>query len=289
MRIVAEAARNVACAGAVPIGVTNNLNFGNPERPEIMWQLVESIEGMAEACRAFALPITGGNVSLYNETDGEAIYPSPVVGIVGLLDDVKHAVGLSFPRADLDIVLLGDNKGDVAGSEFLKVIHGVVRGRPAAPDLDIERALHRLLPAAAREGLLCSANDISDGGLAVALAEGCFRFEIGARVDVPAVDASVVAADLATLYGETPGLVIVTVEPAKREALLDLASRCGMTSRAIGKTGGSSLRIAVSGTVVIDERVVDVRDRWATTLADVMDRAGGAGGEKQKPERSAAL
>jgi phosphoribosylformylglycinamidine synthase len=170
MLAVAEAARNVACAGATPIGATNNLNFGNPERPEIMWQLVEAIEGIAEACRALDLPITGGNVSLYNETDGRAIYPSPVLGVVGLLEDVTCALRRDFPEEGLDVILLGENHGEIAGSEYLQVVHGVVRGRPAAPNLAHERALHRLLPEAASARLIRSANDVAKGGLAVALA-----------------------------------------------------------------------------------------------------------------------
>ena len=135
MLAVAEAARNVACAGGVPIGATNCLNFGNPQRPEIMWQLVEAIEGIAEACLALDVPITGGNVSLYNETDGKAIYPTPTIGVVGLIEDASQALGRTFRGAGDAIVLLGDNLGELGGSEYLKVVHGLVRGVPPALDL----------------------------------------------------------------------------------------------------------------------------------------------------------
>jgi phosphoribosylformylglycinamidine synthase len=266
MLTVAEAARNVACAGAVPIGVTNNLNFGNPERPEIMWQLVEAIEGMAEACRAFELPVTGGNVSLYNETDGKAIHPTPVVGIVGLLEDVRWAVGRAFPEAGLEIIVLGDNRGDMAGSEYLAVLHGAVCGRPAEPDLIRERSLQRLLPAAARQGVLRSANDVSAGGLAVALAEACFGAAVGAEVQVPPVAGAPVPATVAALFGEGPGVVVVSVAPSHRRAFLDLAAEHGVPAVVAGRTGGERLRVSVGSALVLDEPVVEARERWTGAL-----------------------
>jgi phosphoribosylformylglycinamidine synthase len=252
----------------VPIGVTNNLNFGNPERPEIMWQLVEAIEGTAEACRAFELPVTGGNVSLYNETDGRAIHPTPVVGVVGLLEDVAWAIGRAFPEAGLEIVILGENRGDVAGSEYLAVLHHAVCGRPAAPDLAGERALQRLLPAAARRGLLRSANDVSAGGLAVALAEGCFGAGVGAEVDLTPVEGAPVPPIAATLFGETPGLVVASVPPPMRAALLDLAREHGVPAVVAGRTGGGVLRVSVGSVAVLDEPVAEARDRWTEILED---------------------
>ena len=170
MLALAEAARNVACAGALPIGATNCLNFGNPERPEIMWQLVEAVEGLAEACRALEIPITGGNVSLYNETDGLAIYPTPIIGVVGVIEDAERVVSRTFKQAGDEVVLLGDAHGELGGSEYLKVIHGLVQGQPPDLDLGKERALIALLTQAAANGLVRSAHDCSDGGLAVTLA-----------------------------------------------------------------------------------------------------------------------
>src|SRR5829696_3290580 len=149
MLAVAEAAGIVACAGATPIGATNCLNFGNPERPEIMWQLVEAIEGIADACRALDIPITGGNVSLYNETDGQAIYPTPILGVVGVMDDASHALARSFRNAGDAIVVLGENFGELGGSEYLKTVHGMVKGEPPRLDLNKERALIQLLGRAA--------------------------------------------------------------------------------------------------------------------------------------------
>ena len=174
MLALAEAARNVACAGALPIGGTNCLNFGNPERPEIMWQFVEAVEGLADACRALDIPITGGNVSLYNETDGQAIYPTPIIGVVGLIEDAAHVVSRTFKQAGDEIVLLGEGYGELGGSEYLKTVHGLVQGQPPALDLDKERALIALLTRAAAAGRLQSAHDCSDGGVAVTLAECAF-------------------------------------------------------------------------------------------------------------------
>src|SRR3982751_4737657 len=169
MLAVAEAARNVACAGARPLGATNCLNFGNPERPGIMWQLVEAIEGIAEACRALDIPITGGNVSLYNETDGQAIYPTPVIGVVGVMEDASRVLTRTFQAGGHAIVLLGDDRGELGGSEYLKVVHGLVRGDAPAFDPARELALIRLVTDAAGAGALRSAHDCSDGGLAITL------------------------------------------------------------------------------------------------------------------------
>src|SRR6187549_152982 len=153
MLAVAEAARNVACAGAVPIGVTNNLNFGNPERPEIMWQLGQAVEGIGEACRAFEIPVTGGNVSLYNETDGHAILPTPVIGVVGLLDDASAVVDRRFRGEGRTVILMGEQRGELGGSEYLKTVHGQVRGVPPRVDLVRERAVQQLFPALVAERL----------------------------------------------------------------------------------------------------------------------------------------
>ena len=191
MLALAEAARNVACAGAVPIGGTNCLNFGNPERPEIMWQFVEAVEGLADACRALDIPITGGNVSLYNETDGQAIYPTPIIGVVGLIEDAAHVVSRTFKQAGDEVVLLGEGYGELGGSEYLKTIHGLVQGQPPELDLDKERALIALVTRAAAAGLLQSAHDCSDGGVAITLAECAFDTGgIGFEVDLPSARAT---------------------------------------------------------------------------------------------------
>ena len=168
---VAEAARNVACTGATPLAITNCLNFGNPERPDVMWQFAEAIRGMADACRAFGTPVTGGNVSFYNGSGGSAIWPTPVIGMLGLIEDHRLSVRNAFADAGASIYLLGETLPELGGSEFAEVVLGRVTGRPPALDLERERALHRLLIESARGDLLLSAHDCGDGGAAIALAE----------------------------------------------------------------------------------------------------------------------
>jgi phosphoribosylformylglycinamidine synthase len=260
---VAEAARNVACAGAIPIGATNCLNFGNPERPEIMWQFAEAVEGIRDACQALEIPITGGNVSLYNETDGQAIYPTPIIGVVGLIEHADRALGRAFREAGADIILFGDNHGELGGSEYLKAMHNLARGLPPALDLVRECALQRLLAEAADQGLLHSAQDCSDGGFAVALAECAFDTGgIGASVDVPAA-----GGEIATLFGESASRAIASVSPRSSPAVLALAHASGVPARVIGKTGGSRLRITIEGKPTLDMSVAEAEQIWTAGLA----------------------
>jgi phosphoribosylformylglycinamidine synthase II len=271
MLAVAEASRNVACAGATPIGATNCLNFGNPERPEIMWQLVEAIEGIAEACRVLNVPITGGNVSLYNETNGEAIYPTPILGIVGVLDDASKVVARAFRAAGEDIVLLGDGSGELGGSEYLKVLHQLVRGRPPELDLDRERRLIDLLVRAAAAGILRSAHDCSDGGVAVTVAESAFDTGgIGCDVDIPrANDRHAIRApidELEALFGESASRAIVSVRPADRAALEKMASAAGVPAKLIGTTGGSRLVMRVGGGPAIDLSLEAAERTWSMSI-----------------------
>ena len=174
MLAVAEAARNVACTGGEPIGATNNLNFGNPERPEIMWQFGEAVRGIGDACRSLEVPITGGNVSLYNETEGRAIFPTPVLGVVGLIRNVMRTATRPFKQPGAAVLVLGDNRGELGGSEYLARLHGVVAGAPPVLDLGRERSLQRLIVQLVGEGLVQSAHDCAEGGLAVAVAECTF-------------------------------------------------------------------------------------------------------------------
>ena len=272
MLAVAEASRNVACAGATPIGATNCLNFGNPERPEIMWQLVQGIEGIGEACRALNVPITGGNVSLYNETNGEAIYPTPILGIVGVLDDASKVTARAFRAEGDDIVLLGEGFGELGGSEYLKTLHGLVRGRPPEIDLDRERRLIDVLVRAVSAGTVQSAHDCSDGGVAVTLAECAFDTGgIGCDVDIPGLSdgASFVTAvnDARVLFGESASRAIVSVRPADRGALLQLANSAGVPAKLIGRTGGSRLLVRVDGRTVIDVDVDAAERIWSTAIS----------------------
>jgi len=270
MLAVAEASRNVACAGAVPIGATNCLNFGNPERPEIMWQLVEAIEGIAEACGSLKVPITGGNVSLYNETNGEAIYPTPILGVVGVLDDASKVLARAFRGEGDEIVLLGDGFGELGGSEYLKVLHRLIKGRPPELDLDRERRLLELLARAASAGILRSAHDCSDGGIAVTLAECAFDSGgIGCTVDVPplATAGNVPIDDIRALFGESASRVIVSVRPSEQAALMQFASAAGVPAKLIGTTGGSRLAIGVGGRTVIDMPVATAESVWSSAIS----------------------
>ena len=258
MLAVAEAARNVACAGAVPIGATNCLNFGNPERPDIMWQLVEAIEGIAEACRALDVPITGGNVSLYNETDGRAIYPTPVIGVVGLLEDATRVLTRAFQGSGDAVILLGEDRGELGGSEYLKTVHGLVRGDAPALDLAREAALIGLVTQSAAAGLLRSAHDCSDGGIAVTLAECCFD-----------AGATGVTADLGSeieLFSESASRIVVSVAASKEQELLARAAAAGVPARRIGTTGGARIALGVHGTNVIDVAVAEAERLWGTAL-----------------------
>ena len=268
MLAVAEAARNVACAGALPIGATNCLNFGNPQKPEIMWQLVQAIEGIAEACRALEVPITGGNVSLYNETDGTGIYPTPIIGVVGVIEEASAALGRAFRTAGRDVVLLGTADGRLDGGEYLNSVHGVVAGQAPALDLDRERALIRLLVEAAGRRLIESAHDCADGGVAVTLAECTFDTGgIGCTVDVPgSAGHQGDWATLGTLFGESAGRVIVSADPAHREALQRLAQEAGVPLQVIGATGGARIQISVGGAGAIDCSVAEAEQLWSSTL-----------------------
>ncbi|MEP6592874.1 MAG: AIR synthase-related protein, partial [Acidobacteriota bacterium] len=273
MLAVAEASRNVACAGGVPIGATNCLNFGNPERPETMWQLVEAIEGIAEACRALDVPITGGNVSLYNETNGEAIYPTPIIGVVGLLEDAGAALARPFREAGDEVVLLGEGHGEIGGSEYLKAVHGLVAGEPPSLDLARERALIDLMPRAAAAGLVRSAHDCSDGGVAVTLAECTFDGGIGLEVDLPAVADSAGDAVAAALFGESASRAIVSVRAADRDAFLKLAAAAGVPARVIGRTGGSRMTIRVAGAPAVDCGIAEAEHIWNGAIAAHFRRA----------------
>ena len=269
MLAVAEACRNVACAGARPLGATNCLNFGNPERPSVMWQFARAVEGIGAACRALGVPITGGNVSLYNETDGRAIYPTPVIGVVGLLDHADRVVSRLFQRSGDIIVLLGVDRGELGGSEYLEAVHGLVRGMPPALDLDAERALQLLLVDLAEARLIESAHDCSEGGLAVALAECCFDTAgIGAEIAIDAAELSpqVAINRAAALFGESATRVIVSTPVDVVTEVLTRAAAAGVPARVVGRTGGNVLRIAAGGQIAVDVTVDEAERAWASAL-----------------------
>jgi phosphoribosylformylglycinamidine (FGAM) synthase-like enzyme len=270
MLAVAEAARTVACAGARPLGATNCLNFGNPERPAIMWQFARAVEGIGAACRALGVPITGGNVSLYNETDGNAIYPTPTIGVVGLLEHADRVVSRQFKESGDLILLLGrSGTGELGGSEYLKTLHGVVHGVPPALDLGAERALQDLLVTLAAGRLVRSAHDCSDGGIAVAIAECCFDSGgIGAESSFDAVN---VARDpqvnvAAALFGESASRALVSIAADAVTEVLARAAAAGVPARVIGETGGNRLRISVGGAVAIDESLDAAERVWSAAI-----------------------
>jgi phosphoribosylformylglycinamidine synthase subunit PurL len=268
---VAEAARKVACTGAVPVAATNCLNFGNPEKPEIMAQLSAAIDGIAEASTALGTPITGGNVSLYNETKGEGIYPTPVIGIVGILEDVSKAVPADFQRAG-DAVLLISGKsfsriGDAFGaSSYAKSLLQKLWGTPPQIDLADEASLQKFLTLLANKGLLSSARDISDGGLAVALAEATFTKRVGATIHLN------IEGTALSLFGEEAGDIVATCDPANLLKVQYLATEFAFaTVVPIGTTGGEHLKvISQSNQVVISERVDALQNAWSNALQSTL-------------------
>jgi phosphoribosylformylglycinamidine synthase len=245
---VAEACRNLACAGARPVGVTNCLNFGNPEKPEVMWQFKEVIAGMAEACRVFAIPVTGGNVSFYNDTEGTSVYPTPVLGVVGILEDVGAAVGPGFREEGDIVVLLGENTDELGGSEYLRTVFRLEMGPPPGIDLELEKSVQEACIEAIARGLVRSAHDLSEGGLAACAAEcallgprhlGC-RLDLSGRVRTDAL-----------LFGEGQSRILLSVPGPKLPLLLKLAREKGVRAKAIGRVEGRSIVIRRRGREII--------------------------------------
>ena len=231
---VAEAARNVACTGAHPLALTNCLNFGNPEKPEVMWSFAEAVRGIGDAARALGTPVTGGNVSFYNETSGRPIYPTPVIGMLGALDSARRAIGLGWTADDDAVVLLGlTDPSHFAGSQYAKVLHGIVAGRPPEVDLDAERALIRLLVGNA--DLLHSAHDLADGGLGVALAEASIAGGRGFSIDLPA------GLPHEVLFSESPTRAVVSCSVDSVDRLLERAVDLRLHATVLGRTGGDAL------------------------------------------------
>ena len=288
MHAVAEAARNVAASGARPIAATNCLNFGSPEKPEVMWQFSQVIDGLGEACTALGTPITGGNVSFYNETLGKSIYPTPVIGILGILNDACKALKIAF-RNEGDAILLLDGMAGkeaasgewaVAGeveaarefssSEYSKTVADIVAGEPPAIDLSAEKRLQDCLVALAAAGAVSSAHDLSDGGLAVALAESCFA-SAGAGLDRPAFGAAISLNGKSpsefSLFNERGARALVSFSPDKLSAFLATTQQYGVSTEQIGKvTGDNSFRIEYNGHVAVAGDVSALRDLWANSL-----------------------
>lgn len=266
---VAEAARNLVCSGAAPVGLTDCLNFGNPERPDIMWQFVMAIEGMKDACERFQIPIVSGNVSFYNETNGLSIYPTPMLGMVGLIEDAERTMTQWFKSEGDDIILLGHTREDLGGSEYLKVVQAREQGSPPYLNLDTEKGLQDCVLSLIRGGLLQSAHDCSDGGIAVALAESCISGSEWTRGAVVTLPKGRLRND-AVLFGESQSRVVISVKPSQRQAVLDYAKSFGVPADVIGRVSGERLVISVrhEGTeeCLIDQPVSGLLDRWAYAL-----------------------
>jgi phosphoribosylformylglycinamidine synthase len=269
--IVAEAARNVVCVGARPLAVTNCLNFASPERPEVMWSFSEVIDGMAEACRAFETPVVSGNVSFYNETEGRGIWPTPVIGMVGLVGDVRRVVQPGFKAAGDVVALLGTTEDDLSLSEYAALVEGrsvagmIKEGRVPALDLERERAVQAAALRAAEAGLLRSAHDCADGGLAVALAECCFsslnHAATGAQVELPGT-----LPCHARLFSESPSRIIISFDPQALGQIEEMAASANCPLALLGHVGTDHLRIAAAGAELINLPLAELERAWRSSL-----------------------
>ncbi len=277
-RVVAEVTRNLSCVGAEPLALTDCLNFGNPERPDIYYQLEQCISGMADACNRLGVPVVSGNVSLYNESQAAAIFPTPIVGGLGLLDDASKHCRAGFPASGLTVVLLGADRvtaavSELAGSEYLYAVHNIVRGQPEI-DMDLERRAQALCRRMIVEGVVLSAHDCSDGGFAVALAESCIlgdgRIGGGGSVGFTAADAFAERIPErwdAALFGEAASRILVAVEPTQLPALLEAAADINVPTAAIGETGGARMQIGR----LVDLAVGELADAWHGGLNGIWD------------------
>ena len=270
MHAVAEAARKVACAGATPVGATNCLNFGNPEKPHTMWQFSQVIDGITKACEELEIPITGGNVSFYNETLGEGIYPTPVLGVVGILEDVHKAAKMHFARAGRKIVLLRANdagdavdaESEFGSSEYAKEILGAVWGYPPELDLEKEATLQRALVALIQAELVESVHDCADGGLAVSLAECAFPKGVGLTVNLK-------AHDLPTefvLFGEDASRVVLSCDPRNLARIQQVAGEYDLFADVLGETGGDRVEITLDGDAVVSAKVAELGEAYESAL-----------------------
>ena len=272
MHAVAESARNVSCTGATPVAATNCLNFGNPEKPPIMWQFSQVVDGLAEACTALETPITGGNVSLYNETLGEGIYPTPVVGIVGILENVDDAMTFHFREAGRDVFVLSGTpersniEAEFGSSEYAKEVLGAIWGVPPALDIQKEAALQKCLRELILSHAIESAHDCSDGGLTVALAESGFPRSIGAEVDLKS---NGIFAE-AVLFGEAASRILISCDPKKAANIQQIALKWGIRADRIGRTVPEQLLIRIDGKNAVSAKVSELRQVWDTALVKAL-------------------
>ena len=283
--IVAEAARNVVCVGARPLAITNCLNFASPERPEVMWAFSEVIDGMAEACAVFNTPVVSGNVSFYKETEGRGILPTPVIGMVGLVEDVRRVVQPGFKREGDLIALLGTTRDDLSISEYAVTVREqpvadlIASGKVPVIDMTLERAVQDVCLEAAESGLLQSAHDCSDGGLGVALAECCFsslnREAIGAELNLIGV-----LPVPALLFAESPSRIVISFDEAKHDDVAALAAKHSVPLAVLGNVGGKNLSIQVNGEPSIAQPVHELEDAWRNSLPQKLEAQAMAAGRE---------
>jgi len=277
MLAVAESARNVVCSGARPLAVTNCLNFASPERPEIMRSFSETIDGMADACRTFGTPVTGGNVSFYNETEGRGVYPTPVIGMLGVIEEARDATTQWFSETGDAVLLLGRTGNDLGASELLAALTGRETGAVPKLDLKIEKSVQDICLEAIGTGLVRSAHDCSDGGLAVALAECSFssyrRDALGARIDLDAHAAvSGIQDPVTLLFAESPSRIIISASPGNVPAIEELAGKFGVDCVRIGEVGGRNLTIRLNGENLIEAPAASLETAWRSALSFHLDR-----------------
>src|SRR5258708_9848121 len=270
MEAVAEAGRKVACSGATPVGATNCLNFGNPEKPRIMWQFSQTIDGITKACEELEIPITGGNVSFYNETLGEGIYPTPVLGVVGILEDVSQATFPHFRQAGRAVVLLrGSDPGDAidaevefGSSEYAKEILGELWGFPPALELEPEAALQKTIIDLIAAGLLDSVHDCSDGGLAVALAKTAFAKSIGCKVELTSQELPLEC----VLFGEDASRIVISCDPANVARIKEVAAKHNVSAETLGETVIGTIEITVGGKVTVSAKICELEREYEGAL-----------------------
>jgi phosphoribosylformylglycinamidine synthase len=262
---VAEAARNLVCVGADPAAVTDCLNFGKPEKPDRFWQLKRAVEGIADACRAFNVPVVSGNVSLYNEGPETAIFPTPTIGMVGVLEHVEHHATLAF-AAGQTVALVGETLAELGGSEYLATVHGLEAGYPPALELPRELAVQNFVLTAIQRGLVTTAHDCAEGGLGVALAESAIAGGVGVDANLPAVDGR---ADTA-LFSESQSRIVIAYAPEQGAALTALAAEMGVPFTVLGTTGGDRVRLAVAEAPAVDVPLAAATDAFANTIANAL-------------------
>jgi phosphoribosylformylglycinamidine synthase len=243
---LAEAYRNVAATGARPLAVTNCMNFGSPEDPAVMWQFAEAVRGLADGCAELGVPVTGGNVSFYNQTGESAIQPTPVIGVLGVHGDVRRRLSIGFAADGARIVLLGRTEAELGGSAWAHVTHDHLGGRPPEVDFDAERKLAGVLADASQSGVVCAAHDLSDGGLAIALAESCLRGGLGCRVSLP-------GEAFTFLFSESAARAVVAVRPGAEDAFAEICAAHGVPAADIGSVGGGALEVGGCFTIPLDE------------------------------------